>query len=89
MTRCRVCANFILGARLKALPGVSLCVVCAQEPYTRPGASAFPQGGFTLLTEQTEAPVLRLAEPERKAEERAEHSMYRQIEGLEEVDFTP
>ena len=83
---CRACLEPITEARLRALPGATHCVRCADAPYVRPAPPTFPAGNWKLLEDATEAPVLRLAEPERKAEERAEHSMYRQIESLEEIE---
>jgi len=38
------------------------------------------------LTDNTEAPVVPVLEPERKAEERARRTAYRQIEDLEEIE---
>jgi len=83
---CQVCAELIPEARLRALPGATHCVRCANAPYIRPALPAFPTGHFKLLEDATEAPVLRLAEPERHALERAEQSLYRQIENLEEIE---
>ena len=85
MKLCQGCATELSTARLAALPGVTLCVRCAQKPYVRPDAPEFPPGNWRLLEDATEAPVLRLAEPERRAEERAANLTFRQIQGLTEV----
>jgi len=81
---CHGCLEPLPQARLDALPGVTLCVRCAQRPYVRPVTPEFPPGNWKLLEDATEAPVLHLAEPERRAEERAANLAYRQIETLDE-----
>ena len=90
MKLCQGCATELSTARLAALPGVTLCVRCAQKPYVRPDAPEFPPGNWKLLEDATEAPVLKEQGPERRATERAEAQLYRQVEALDDnegLDF--
>jgi hypothetical protein len=86
MSLCLACAEPIPSTRLAAIPGATLCVRCAQVPYNRPASPVFPQGGAKLLSELTEAYVLQESAPEQRSAERAAEGLYRQIEGLEEIE---
>jgi hypothetical protein len=54
------------------------------QRWARRAATHVPSS--RLLTEQVEAPVIPVLEPERKAEERAKRTAYRVIENLEETE---
>lgn len=88
MSSCVECGAPIPEKRLAALPKATRCVSCQEQRDKDHQAepSWFPAGNWALLTEMTEAPILRLAEPERRAAERAERQLYRQVEALEEIE---